>query len=296
MPHDDLDNLSDLDKSNFINDIYNDFQTQFADTLNTHAPYKFLSKQDLKWKQSPWIHKGIQKLMKVRDTIHRKYLRSKSSFWFNRFKYYRNLIKKLIFKAKKEFYNKYFEKHKCNSKKIWKGIGKIIHKQGKTNSGDIYIKENNNIYNDPSIVTNKFNEFYTTIANKLVDKIDKSNNKYQDFLKNPNQHSMFLKEVEPGEVLNILLKLDTTKAADIYGISPKFVQYCSKELFLKLTKIFNLSFKVGKFPDLMKIAEVIPIFKAGSSMEIGNYRPISLLPIFGKIFEKIMHSKTLLVH
>ena len=279
------------DKSNFINDIYNDIQTQFADTLNTHAPYKFLSKQDLKWKQSPWIHKGIQKLMKVRDTIHRKYLRSKSSFWFNRFKYYRNLIKKLIFKAKKEFYNKYFEKHKCNSKKIWKGIGKIIHKQGKTNSGDIYIKENNNIYTDPSIVTNKFNEFYTTIANKLVDKIDKSNNKYQDFLKNPNQHSMFLKEVEPGEVLNILLKLDTTKAADIYGISPKFVQFCSKELFLKLTKIFNLSFKVGKFPDLMKIAEVIPIFKAGSSMEIGNYRPISLLPIFGKNFEKIMHSR-----
>ena len=73
---------------------------------------------------------------------------------------------------------------------------------------------------------------------------------------------MFLKEVEPGEVLNILFKLDTTKAADIYEISPKFVQFCSKELFLKLTKNFNLSFKFSKFPDSMKVAEVIPIFKA----------------------------------
>ena len=97
---------------------------------------------------------------------------------------------------------------------------------------------------------------------------------------------MFLKEVDPGEVLNILLKLDPNKAADIYGISPKFVRFSAKESYLKLTKIFNLSLKLGKFPTLLKTAKVIPVYKAGSRMELGNYRPISLLPIFGKILEK----------
>ena len=42
------------------------------------------------------------------------------------------------------------------------------------------------------------------------------------------------------------------------------------------------------FPDVLKIAEVIPLFKGGDMHILGNYRPISLLPIFGKLFEKII--------
>ena len=124
-----------------------------------------------------------------------------------------------------------------------------------------------------------------------MEKLGNTNNKYQDYLKNPNKHSIFLKEVDPGEVLDLLRKLDPTKSADIYGISPKFIKLSALELHLKLTQLFNLSFKLGKFPNLLKLAKIIPIFKAGSKMEMGNYRPISLLPIFGKILEKLMHSR-----
>ena len=102
---------------------------------------------------------------------------------------------------------------------------------------------------------------------------------------------MFLKEVDPGEVLFILQKLNDKKSADIFKISPKLVKICATELHVKLTCLFNLSFKTGKFPSNLKIANVIPIFNSGSKMECGNYRPISLLPIFGKFFEKIMHSR-----
>ena len=87
----------------------------------------------MKWKQVPWVNKGIQNLIKIRDTIHRKYLRQKSTFWFNRFKYYRNMIKKLIFSSKKNYYKNYFEKHESNSKKNWTGIGEIVFKNLKPN-------------------------------------------------------------------------------------------------------------------------------------------------------------------
>jgi len=84
-----------------LDTIYNDLQDKLTTTIDKHAPFKIQSKQEIKWKQSPWINKGIQKLIKIKDVFYRKYLRSKSTFWFNRFKYYRNWIKRLIFIAKK---------------------------------------------------------------------------------------------------------------------------------------------------------------------------------------------------
>jgi len=91
-----------------------------------------------------------------------------------------------------------------------------------------------------------------------VGKLGNTNNKYQDYLKNLNKHSIFLKEVDRGEVLNLLRKLDPAKSADI---SPKFIKLSALEFHLKLTQLFNLSFKLGKFPNLLKLAKIIPIFK-----------------------------------
>ena len=56
----------------------------------------------------------------------------------------------------------------------------------------------------------------------------------------------------------------------------------------KLSHIINLSFATGIFPDLCKIAKVIPLFKKDNELLCKNYRPISLLPIFSKIFEKVV--------
>ena len=67
---------------------------------------------------------------------------------------------------------------------------------------------------------------------------------------------------------------------------------CVKDLLAeKLTKCINSCFEEGKFPDPLKIAKVNPIYKAGSKLEPGNYRPISVLPILSKVFEKILHNR-----
>ena len=56
----------------------------------------------------------------------------------------------------------------------------------------------------------------------------------------------------------------------------------------QLANIVNLSFKTGIYPDLCKLAKVIPIFKKDDPLLCVNYRPISLLPIYSKIFEKVI--------
>ena len=60
-------------------------------------------------------------------------------------------------------------------------------------------------------------------------------------------------------------------------------------LLLPLTHLLNLSITQGVFPDELKIAKVIPIFKSGDSAQIGNYRPVSVLPFFFKVFERVMY-------
>ena len=103
---------------------------------------------------------------------------------------------------------------------------------------------------------------------------------------------MFLNEVKPHEVLEILLKLDIKKAADIYEISPKFIKFSAPSIYSNLTFIYK-SFQLGKFPSKMKTAKIIPIHKGDSKMAVSNYRPISLLPIFSKVFETLMHKRVM---
>jgi hypothetical protein len=56
-------------------------------------------------------------------------------------------------------------------------------------------------------------------------------------------------------------------------------------------KLINLSLSTGVFPDKLKIAQIIPIYKSGESDSVTNYRPISLLTSFSKFFEKVMHNR-----
>ena len=80
-------------------------------------------------------------------------------------------------------------------------------------------------------------------------KLPKPNTKFQDYLKNPDEHSLFPSEVDHGEVCTLLTKLDISKSADISKISPKLLKCAAHILCFPLTKIFNKSFELGVFPN-----------------------------------------------
>ena len=75
---------------------------------------------------------------------------------------------------------------------------------------------------------------------------------------------------------------------------PTFLLVAARELIcVPLSKIINESFKSGVFPNSLKLTEVVPIFKSGASHSKANYRPISLLPVYSKIFEKCVAERIL---
>lgn len=284
-------NIDDLKDANDVNTIYNEFHDKLVKTIDRHAPYKVLSRTELKWKRKPWLTPGIQKSIKTKNMLYGKYRRTKKAFWFNRYKLYRNLIKVLSTNSKQSFYKQYFENNMNNAKKIWSGINELLNKNTTKSHSQIFLNDNGVILTDQKKVANNFNKFYTNVAENLVQKLGNANNKFQDYLKNPNVHSIFLNEIEPEDVRMLISKIDTSKASDIYGISPKLIKIANNELYKNLTLIFNKSLNLGCFPDKLKTAKVIPIHKGDSKMECSNYRPISLLPILGKLLEKLMYER-----
>ena len=154
----------------------------------------------------------------------------------------------------------------------------------------IYLEEKGFI-SDPYQVANKFNDFFLNVADKLGAKIVKKNTKFQDYLKNPNKSCFSLKETTPDETVKIINNLDSKKSSDIDNISPDLVKLCNQTIAQLLSIIFNRCVQEGHFPQAMKKAKIMPLHKGDSVLSVANYRPISLLPIFSKIFERLIYNQ-----
>ena len=96
--------------------------------------------------------------------------------------------------------------------------------------------------------------------------------------------------VTENDILTIIKTLDPNKAHGCHNISIKMIKICGQSLILPLKIIFKHSLKKGKFPKIWKKANVVPVHKKEDKMLVKNYRPISLLPIFGKMFERVIYN------
>ena len=94
--------------------------------------------------------------------------------------------------------------------------------------------------------------------------------------------------IQSNEIMSLIRNLNPNKATGSDGISGQMLLLCDNSVLLPLKMIFQNILVTSKYPDMWKLANVTPIFKKGDKQLIKNYRPISLLPICGKIFEKII--------
>ncbi len=92
--------------------------------------------------------------------------------------------------------------------------------------------------------------------------------------------------------MDLLIKTKTNKAPGIDGLSGRFFRDGATVLAKPITQLINLSVLLSIVPDKTKIAKLKPLFKKGSNLEAKNYRPVSLLPLFSKIYERVIHDQT----
>ena len=136
-------------------------------------------------------------------------------------------------------------------------------------------------------IAKKFNEFFTEIGPSLARKIPTPSKPFGSFLK---KVSTTLSGLTINKLNNALFSLKRNNSTGADEILFHVIKNCFGELSDILSHVSNLSFQTGIFLDPLKIAKVIPVFKTGDLKEI-NYRPISVLPCFSKILERIMHHR-----
>ena len=143
---------------------------------------------------------------------------------------------------------------------------------------------------DKKAIAENFNNFFSEIGPKLATKIPHSLISFQHFLHGdyPSLKEKLITDDELNEALQIL---KTRKSSGYDDISFNVTKHISPSIFDPLRYIFNLSIEKGIYPDQLKIAKVSPVFKKSDTTLRDNYRPISVLPCFSKILERIIYSR-----
>ena len=140
---------------------------------------------------------------------------------------------------------------------------------------------------DPIDISNSFNKYFTSIADDILSKRKfEGNSSHKDYLPPLLQNSIALHLCDEDEIKSIISSIDMCKSYGPSSIPTEFLRLLKDEISGPLSILFNLSFTTGTFPDSLKIAKTIPIFKKGSKLLVSNYRPISLLSNVNKILEK----------
>lgn len=276
--------------SNDPNEMFNDFLWRLESSVNRHAPLRKLSKKEYKLKSKPWISVFIQRKIRHRNELFSRKKKNPTDEYvaqaYNRF---RNSVNRDIIKAKRNYYSTYFENCKLNMKKTWKGIKEIINNKPNPVIQISQLKVNNALTDNPEAISNAFNDFFVNVGPNVDKEIPVIPIAPSAFLKNRIDLDFIPTPTSVDEVLALILGLDDNKSSGPSSIPTKLLKISAPLIVPTLVKIINVSFTTGIFPDNLKLAKVIPIFKSGSKYEVNNYRPISLLSVFSKILEKLMH-------
>ena len=264
----------------------NNFYNQINILLDEVAPYKKLTKKERKLKSI-----DIQHLMQKRDKLHHKYCqesnKTKKEELYINYKKLRNNIVKYSKYSKTIYYKNFFEANKNNSSKIWEGIRTIVNLNGTSKRDIKIIDQKGKIIIDQQCIANYFNQYFVEIGLKADRKISHTPKNFHDYLTDINcKNTFFLRAVNTHEILEIILTFDSNKSTGPNS-SPIYILKAFNNFFSSiLCTIINLVFETVIFPDLWKLAKVIPIYKKDDALLCVNYRPISLLFIFSNIFEK----------
>ena len=255
-----------------------------TDTINPMCPMKSFKVREA---GEPWLTNEALEAIRDKDNLLRKAKRTKNELdWVNA-KESRNRVGRDLRNLRSEYLMNQQTLHKNDPKKFWSTISSII--PGKKDSSKlIWLKDEESEQDiDQAKVSHYMNSFFTSIGPGLAKKHTQNWVYFGDRLQNSLEHI----QTDVDEVVELLKEIEYLKSSGLEEISSRICKDAFLVLHDHLTHIFNCSLRLGLFPDQWKIARVVPLSKGGDRTIVGNYRPISLLPLPGKILEKIVHDR-----
>ena len=199
-------------------------------------------------------------------------------------------VVKHVRKAKAAYYSNYFKRYLDDGRKQWQMINQLLNRKPKCKRDISKLADDDgHTVTESRDIAEKFNEFFCNIAQKLKDESQpEGSNQYRDSTLNTSKRSnVVMPDIEctVEEIEKSIRKMKNKATSDLAIRPLKFV--CT-EIAPVVQHLVSCSLAQGIFPELLKCAKVIPLHKGGSRTKVTNYRPISLLPILSKFFEKVI--------
>jgi len=273
-----------------VNEAYSAFKDEFEYLYNDLFPKKIVT---VKTKSilNRWMNKELLKMSRKKQKLYNKYIKSKTYTNESKYKDFKRKFEKKLQHTKKEYYSQLLVRHQADLRKTWSILKDLI--SNKPNRGSNLPKNLNICGRD--ILSRKemasvFNKFFVNVGSDLAQAIPRSTKSFESFL-TPAETAFEIGKIDGRDILNAITSLKPHKSPGYDEFSIDVIKQVANELLTPLAYIFNLSCDQCVFPRDLKIAKVIPSYKAEDPTIVSNYRPISLISVFSKILEKVIHIK-----
>ncbi|KAL5258599.1 hypothetical protein ACHWQZ_G009170 [Mnemiopsis leidyi] len=208
------------------------------------------------------------------------------------FTVYRRSLNHLINSAKRKYHGEKISECAGDSKKTWQIINNLRGKKTRVIKPNFIIDDER--VTNRRVIANEFNKYFASLASNLNEAYSGDYLRinpmpsFTDYLPTSISSSIYLRECDGQEIIEIISELKNGKSSDI----PIHVIKKSTHIIAPyLVKYFNRCMQDGFFPCELKTGRISPIYKKEDEQLLENYRPVSTLPVFGKIFEKIIYSR-----
>ena len=232
------------------------------------------------------------KCIRKRDKLLKKRYELPNEYNKEQLRKYRNTLNCALNTAENNYYLKKVSDKKDGIKNFWKSFGSTMNpkKNKKSSYLSKILVDGNEIVGDENI-SNGMNNFFCSVGKKVHDKIPAIDGNFRNYLQNNINENFFLSAVTPIDVFKELSKLNNNKASGPDDLKPKLVKACKLQFTKPLTILYNKSIEQAVYPSDFKLSKVIALYKKESRFLPSNYRPISLLNCFNKLFEKLIYSQ-----
>lgn len=265
-----------LNENRDINEIVGRFYDIVMLTIDLYVP-KCRAK-NLKFPE--WMSPDLKNLTIYKKTAHKDYKATGTVESYNRFADARRKCKELSVTSRNDYINRVESSILCDSGEFWK----YVHKK----NDDMFLPSSmsyqGNVADNAYDIVNMFATFFGSVYTRSSDL--PTGVPYCD-----SPVNLGCLDMDLMDVFNTIEKLRSN-----LGMGPDNVPYiliynCRFVLAPVLCKIYSISLSTGQFPEIWKMSYITPIFKSGNRHEVENYRAISKISLFSKIFEQIVTDK-----
>ena len=235
----------------------------------------------------PWITEALRTKIKNKNRLHSIAISSQDDNIMNEYKEAKKILHSTLRNSVISYFGDQLEINKGDLSKTWKVLRDILGLGNNATRQKINFLIEDTLVTDSLDIANGFNNFFVSIGPKLAK--DLTSNIDPLSYVNFNINSIVTTDISVNQIREVINSLNNSSPG--HDELPPFVAKTCMEGYIEpITHLVNESLKSGIFPSELKLARVVPIFKSGDPSLLTNYRPISVLPFFSKILEKIVYN------